>query len=148
MKNLLSLIIFALTFLSANGAAANENAGPTQTCIAQTGAPGTYLLAADARGLPRVTPGQGATAAGARNVNDCLADVFQIQYGARQRAVATTSGQSGFASNRGDRCARILNRSAATAGTYAFGAALAAGAVGAAAQASVYQRNLNRCLSR
>jgi len=121
-----------------------------QQCALNTNAPGNYNIS-NAPGLPHVIPGQGGTEAGAARINDCLTDTYQVQYGAKGGAVATagvartapTSQPSGRLN-----CAEILNRTPGRAATYAFGSALVAGAIGASAQAGVYQRNLNRCLAQ
>jgi len=120
-----------------------------QQCALNTNAPGNYNIS-NAPGLPHVIPGQGGTAAGAARINDCLADTYQVQYGAGGGAVATASAARAPTSQPSGRvnCANILNRTPGRAATYAFGAALVAGAIGASAQAGVYQRNLNRCLAQ
>lgn len=48
-------------------------------CAAETRAPGSYLVAA-ADGVPSVLPAEGGSEVGVRNINDCLQDVYDVQY--------------------------------------------------------------------
>ncbi len=50
-------------------------------CMQKTGAPGAYRLpVSDA--VPQVSPHSGGTQQGAQYVNDCLLDVYQVQFAA------------------------------------------------------------------
>lgn len=48
-------------------------------CMVKTGAPGAYALPAT-DGIPQVTPATGGTVTGAYLVNDCLLDLYQVQF--------------------------------------------------------------------
>jgi hypothetical protein len=122
-----------------------------QRCIVQTKAPGNYFIS-EAPGVPHVLPGQGGSAAGAANVNDCLNDAYGVQFGSptgqvtATRASAPIGGQA--ATSCSVDCSRILNRSPGRAAAYSLGSSIVAGAIGASVQAGVYQRNLNNCLAQ
>ena len=62
------------------GAAANANTAQTVTnqCIAETRSAGTFSVS-NSGDVPVVSPSDGATALGARNVNDCILDKYRVQ---------------------------------------------------------------------
>ena len=57
----------------------------TQECAVKTRAPGKYNLST-AADVPNVIPGEGGSTGGAARINDCLADVYTVQYGVRRDA--------------------------------------------------------------
>jgi hypothetical protein len=114
-------------------------------CVKETHARGSYQIVADAA-IPQVIGGNGATARGERNVNDCLADKYQLQPGGVRAAAVPVPQEAGRAGSLD--CAEILSRRPGTAAAYSFGSSVLLGAVGASIQAGVYQRNLQTCLAR
>ncbi|MEM6374022.1 MAG: hypothetical protein AAF727_14750 [Pseudomonadota bacterium] len=86
-----------------------------QQCAVKTHAPGNYNVS-EGPGVPNVLPGQGGTASGAARINDCLADVYSVQYGAKRgsaaAAAATATPQSRAASLA--ECKRVRDRHIAT----------------------------------
>lgn len=88
---LTNVSIAGLVMMVIGGAAAAQGGVRDQVaaCIAATSTAGSYDIAARTP-LPRVTPGVGGSALGAQNVNDCIADLYQVQYG-RNDAVVVTS---------------------------------------------------------
>ena len=144
----------AMMAMSATVGLADVATETAKRCIIKTNAPGNYFIS-EAPGVPHVIPGQGASARGAANVNDCLNDVYGVQYGstsgqvtATPAAAVTTATQGQAVSSGRVNCAAILNRSPGRAAAYSFGSSIVAGAVGASVQAGVYQRNLNNCLAQ
>jgi len=114
-------------------------------CIRATHARGEYVVVMD-RAIPQVVAGNGATIRGVSDVNDCLADKYQVQPGSR--AVAAAAPAAVTPNGRQLNCRRILSRSPGGAAAASFGTSILAGAIGASIQAGVYQRNLQTCLAR
>lgn len=114
-------------------------------CVRETRASGQYEIQMIGI-IPQVAPRQGATQRGAANVNDCLADKYQVQPGRVISAAASAPVAAVDNANLLD-CAKILTRTPGEAAAYAFGASVLAGAVGASIQAGTYQRKLQACLA-
>ncbi len=138
-------LAFAASGVSAQSAGMQTAQRFVAQCVQETHARGSYQLVADAA-FPRVIGGNGATARGESDVNDCLADKYQLQPGGVRAAGTAPVPQT--AQGRGLDCAEILSRRPGTAAAYSFGSAVLLGAVGASIQAGVYQRNLQTCLAR
>lgn len=148
----------ALVFGLAPGGASAQSATPTaaQTataerfaakCIASVRAPGRYQIVHGGR-IPRVmAAGAGATQTGAANVNDCLADAYQVQPGRVVAAAPAAEPQPGDGPDYLN-CAEILTRSPGAAAGYAFTTGFLFGVVGSSLQAGTYQRNLQTCLAQ
>lgn len=102
----------ALAF-STGVAVADAQRLAAQKCALQTGAPGNYNVS-NAPGVPHVVLGQGGTPGGVAAINDCLADAYQVQYGARRgaAAVAPVTPQSSTAAIA--ECDRIRSQNIAT----------------------------------
>lgn len=113
-------------------AAANTVDAVVQSCVQTTGAPGAFVVQVG-DGAPQVSPGIGATAAGAAVVNDCLLDRYQVQFAAVQRgSVAPTDVQADAIAE----CRRIRNRRVATTVAIAAGLAVGVDTTAAAATAA------------
>lgn len=117
----------------------------TEQCVRETRASGAYAISYEAV-IPQVSAGAGGSARGARDVNDCLADKFQVQPGVVVAVAPNARGEEPLPLNR-QRCAQIFSRSPGQAALASFGSSVLFGAVGASIQASVYQRNLQSCLA-
>lgn len=144
-----------VSVFSATLALADAAREAAQRCAIQTNAPGNYNIS-NAPGLPNVIPGAGGTAAGAANMNDCLADVYAVQYGARGATPATTG-----AANRATAlaaCERTRNRHmaggvAATIGVIAalgepYSASIIGGAIGATRGVRGVNKRYRDCVDR
>ncbi|THH36019.1 hypothetical protein E4Z66_13210 [Aliishimia ponticola] len=82
MKSMfLSAVLGAATL---GGAALADQAvqGQVLNCTARVHAPGSYEVIRSSATVPSVQPAFGGTIRGAANVNDCLRDIYQVQYGA------------------------------------------------------------------
>lgn len=145
------IAIASLAFVGfASGAAAQSADTVTAErfaaqCIHQTRAPGSYEIVYGGL-IPRVAAGRGATQRGAANVNDCLADRYQVQPN-RVAAVAPAATAAEVGPDRVN-CAEILSRSPGASAGYAFTSSFLFGAIGAGVQANIYQRNLQTCLAQ
>ncbi len=64
--------------------------GYVQECMRKTGAPGAYKLPI-AEGIPQVTAAESGSATGAVLVNDCLLDIYQVQFA---RVTTISEGQT------------------------------------------------------
>lgn len=113
MRLKIFLTTLAALTVSTTFALADAPRAAAQQCALQTHAPGNYNIS-NAPGLPHVLPGQGGTAAGAARINDCLTDVYQVQYGAKrgQAPTARTPAQTTAAAL--EECERIRNRNIGT----------------------------------
>lgn len=140
------LAAFAALTFSTTLAMADAPRLAAQKCAVKTNAPGNYYIS-NAPGLPSVLPGPNGSPNGAAAINDCLLDIFAVQFGSVAGGTAPPVAAGATASVGNINCARILNRSVGAATTYAVGWSLVAGFVGAGAQAGVYQSNLNKCLA-
>ena len=118
-----------------------------QTCIQQTRAPGSYAMST-LSAVPHVVAHNGATELGVRNVNDCLKDRYQVQYGVDGVPWTDAVVQNEDAAKK---CRRARNwgyaatvvisagAAAAIGGDYAWVAGLTGVAVGASAVNNRYQ---------
>ena len=118
-----------------------------QTCIKQTRAPGSYAMSTF-ESLPVVVAADGGTEQGARDVNDCLSDKYQVQYGIdgvpwTDAVVQDDTAAQKCRTNRNVAIAVGLvlgaGAVAATGGEYAVAGALLGGGIGAAAADSKYK---------
>jgi hypothetical protein len=73
-------------------ASANTAKSVTNQCIFETRAAGTFSVAARST-PPVVTAGEGASALGAANVNDCIQDKYQVQYDTTRSSYAQPTGE-------------------------------------------------------
>ncbi len=109
----------------AGAASAESTQFIVDTCIKETRAPGAYSISVS-NDLPQVAAGEGASAAGARNVNDCLTDKYAVQYGWGQGAPTVgTVPLTGTALEA--ECKRIRNRRIGSSVAFATGFALGVG---------------------
>ena len=144
------LVVLMLCFAGISGEAfALEDARfrAVQTCIQQTRAPGSYAMSTYSA-VPHVVAHDGATGQGVRNVNDCLNDRYQVQYGADGVPWTDAVVQDDDAAKK---CRRNRNWGyvgtvvisagavAALGGDYAWVAGLTGVAVGARAVNNKYQ---------
>lgn len=106
---------FAALCASSSIAATGNNAAVVQSCIQQTGAPGTYETTSGAS-VPQVVAGPRGTVRGAAAVNDCLNDAFQVQFGATG-SVETARVETNGISCREERNAGVVAGLILTAGT-------------------------------
>ncbi|WP_353314964.1 hypothetical protein [Shimia sp. NS0008-38b] len=77
----------------ANGNSAAVSAtvvGQVQRCMAKTRAPGSYGVFLD-RSFPVVQAEIGGTSVGVHNVNDCLQDLYNVQYSVAGLDVGSTA---------------------------------------------------------
>ncbi|MFL4468587.1 hypothetical protein ACERZ8_01375 [Tateyamaria armeniaca] len=81
---------FAVLAFSTTFALADAARMAAQQCAVKTHAPGNYNIS-NAPGVPHVLPGQGGTTGGAARINDCLKDVYAVQYGAKRSQVVATA---------------------------------------------------------
>lgn len=107
------LTTLAALTVSTTFALADAPRAAAQQCALQTKSPGNYNIS-NAPGLPHVLPGQGGTVDGAARINDCLADVYQVQYGAKrgEGTVAEITPQTTAAAL--EECEKIRRQNIAT----------------------------------
>lgn len=144
------LVAFITCFAGISGEAfATEDARMrnVQTCISKTRAPGSYAMSTYSA-VPSVVVGSGGTDQGASSVNDCLNDLYQVQYGADGVPWTDAVVQDKTAAKK---CRRTRNTkiavgvvlgagaAAATAGEYAVAGALLGGGIGFAAANNQYK---------
>lgn len=81
MRILASIAIAAMTLCAAvtSAAASTQDEANVRECMRKTGAPGAYKLPIN-DSIPQVSPADGGTTTGAQLVNDCLLDVYQVQF--------------------------------------------------------------------
>jgi len=83
------MAVAAITISAAASTAAASTTAEAnvRTCMSKTSAPGAYQLPIN-DSVPQVSPASGGTTTGAQLVNDCLLDVYRVQF-----ATATTSAE-------------------------------------------------------
>ena len=74
-----AIAVAAALGVTAAGATTIEAQAYVNECMRKTGAPGSYALP-KTDGIPQVTPATGGTVTGAYLVNDCLLDLYQVQF--------------------------------------------------------------------
>lgn len=145
----------AISVFSSTLALADAAREAAQRCAIQTNAPGNYNIS-NAPGLPNVIPGAGGTAAGAANMNDCLADVYGVQYGARGAIPATTAATdtaTALAACERTRNRHIAGGVAATIGVIAalgepYSASIIGGAIGTTRGMRGVNKRYSDCVAR
>jgi len=148
----------ALFCLCLPAAAQNTGFTPEQAvsyCITDTRSPGTYTLLSTAP-VPRVGIGAGGTNRGAATVNDCLLDVYEIQYGGQVQSAALNGASPQEAAElecRQIRDRRVIGSIAAVVG-YAVGlgdslniGAAIGGGIGVAYSAQRATQNYKACIA-
>lgn len=149
----MSVRIFAVAaaavVLSSSFVSADAARSAAQQCIAQTHAPGNYNISNDP-GVPHVIPAAGGTPAGAANVNDCLADAYGVQYGAKRAAPVAVDGTLSASEEALYECKRLRRQrvgnsvAAAVGFTLGVGDPYTAAAVGGAIGVGVTANRENR----
>ncbi len=69
----------AICAATISAADTTKEQGYVQECMRKTGAPGAYKLPIN-EGIPQVTAAEGGSAIGAALVNDCLLDIYLVQF--------------------------------------------------------------------
>lgn len=81
MRFLAFIAIASATICAATASVADttKEQGYVQECMRKTGAQGAYQLP-ETEGIPQVTVAEGGSVTGAVLVNDCLLDIYQVQF--------------------------------------------------------------------